>query len=238
MATVREFVRDCYNLITPGNPTVPLHGDDFTVGLRTLNRVLKSYAGTGLKLTIARTETTTLSIGQREVVCGDAAFLPTPDITAGRLANLEDAWLILDGVRYPLIPKDRSEFLSAWLYDPLQSLPRFAIVFAETKIVNIRLYPAPSQVFEFYCRGKFELSALDKDDTLDGLPDYYEMFLLYAVAKKLSRIKARPQAWTEDYEMEFRELKDEIIASSEVNLSITGERDTLLNGAWRLRAGI
>jgi len=29
-----------------------------------------------------------------------------------------------------------------------------------------------------------------------------------------------------------------MVASSEVNLAIVGERDSLLNGAWAIRAGV
>jgi len=75
-------------------------------------------------------------------------------IKEGRLANLDNAWLVLSGVTYPLIDKSRDDFLAAWKYDPLQGLPRFAITFPDTEWVDIRLYPAPSQFFEFFCRGK------------------------------------------------------------------------------------
>ncbi len=33
-------------------------------------------------------------------------------------------------------------------------------------------------------------------------------------------------------------MKDQIEAASEVNLSIAGDEQSLLNGAWRVRAGI
>lgn len=167
--------------------------------------------------------------------------IPTPDIAyirEGRLANLDSAWLQLSGVTYPLINKSRDEFLAAWKYEPLQGLPRFIITFPETTLVRAQLYPAPSQFFQFFCRGKFQKFPLTSNDTLEGLPDYQELFLLYAVAKYVSKFKGRSGAWTQDLEDDYRELKAQMEAASEVNLSIAGDEQSLLNGAWRVRAGI
>ncbi len=238
MATVREFVRQMYRLINAANPTVPLHGDDQELAIQVLNQQLQSYASTGLLITIAKEIALPVAIGQQEVVCGPSTFVPTPDITLGRLANLEKAWLLLDGVTYPLISESRDEFLASWKYDPLQGLPRFAIVFPDTEVVRIRLYPSPSQVFTFNIRGKFQLNELTSNDTLDSLPQYYQMFLMFACAKLVCMFKGRADAWTEKLEAILVSLQDKMEAASEVNLAITGDRASLLNGSWRVRAGI
>jgi hypothetical protein len=292
---------------------VPLHGDDENLAIRTLNRILQSYASTGLLLTIAKTVTVNINLPvkeiyfvspdyvgpvttQQEVVTltkvsptitvadgtiysvGDGISgggiplgtkiltivgnvitmtmnatidgpslltfsheIPTPDIAyirEGRLANLDSAWLQLSGVTYPLIDKSRDEFLAAWKYEPLQGLPRFIITFPQTDIVRAQLYPAPSQFFQFFCRGKFQKLPLTANDTLESLPEYQELFLLYATAKYVSKFKGRSGAWTDDLEAEYRELKDQMEAASEVNLTIAGDEQSLLNGAWRVRAGI
>jgi hypothetical protein len=167
--------------------------------------------------------------------------IATPDIAyirEGRLANLDSAWLQLSGVTYPLIDKSRDDFLAAWKYEPLQGLPRFIITFPDTQFVRAQLYPAPSQFFTFFCRGKFQKYPLTSNDTLDGLPDYQELFFLYAVAKYVSKFKGRSGAWTADLEADYKELKAQMEAASEVNLSIAGDEQSLLNGAWRVRAGI
>lgn len=167
--------------------------------------------------------------------------IPTPDIAyirEGRLANLDSAWLQLSGVTYPLIDKSRDEFLAAWKYEPLQGLPRFIITYPQTSLVRAQLYPAPSQFFDFFARGKFQKLPLTSNDTLEGLPDYQELFLLYAVAKYVSKFKGRGSAWTQDLENEYIDLKQQMEAASEVNLSIAGDEQSLLNGSWRVRAGI
>jgi len=159
-------------------------------------------------------------------------------IKQGRLANLDSAWLLLDGVTYPLIDKSRDEFLAAWKYEPLKGLPRFIITFPDTKIVSAQLYPAPSQFFTFFARGKFSMLPLTANSDLSSLPDYYQLFFLYAVGKYVSQFKSRGMAWTDDLEATYRELKDNIEAASEVNLAIAGDEQSLLNGAFRVRAGI
>lgn len=238
MITVREFVDQMYQLVSASSPTVPLHGNDLAMGIRIMNQLLQSYAGPGLMLTISRTESTTLSIGQQEVICGPSDYVPTPEITAGRLANLQSAWLLLNGVTYPLIVYSRNEFLAAWKYDPLQSLPRFVMVFAENEIVRLRIYPAPSQVFEFFIRGKFQLVEVTSNDNMSLVPQYYHRYLLLAGAKDVAMYKGRADAWTPKLEEMLREAQAYMISASEVNLSITGERDSLLNGAWAIRAGV
>ena len=310
--TVRQFVFQMYRLISAGNPTIPLHGDDELLAINVLNQLLQSYASSGLMTTIAKTlsvdinqpisqifftdplyptttsltEIVTLAIGSPsftvvnpslyfvgDLVAGggipaistiesiagniititnDATLAGLHNLTfthdisdptaayikRGRLANLDSAWLLLDGVTYPLIDKSRDEFLAAWKYEPLAGLPRFIIVFPDTEIVKAQIYPKPSQFFTFFCRGKFQLSPLTANDDLSSLPQYYHLYFMYAVGKYVSQFKARGSAWTPDLEATYRELKDNIEGASEVNLSIAGDEQSLLNGAFRVRAGI
>lgn len=310
--TVREFCFQMYRLISASNPTIPLDGDDEKLAIRVLNQLLKSYAATGLMLTIAKTVSVEVNLGVKEVwfvdpdyptetiqtetvtltasdptftvvdgtlynvgdgvsgngipalttilsiagnlitltadatISGSSLLTFTHDISdptvayikEGRLANLDNSWLILSGVTYPLIDKSRDMYLAAWKYEPLQGLPRFIITFPDNHLVKARIYPGPSQFFEFFARGKFQKTNLTPNDTLEGLPEYYELFFLYAVAKKVSKFKGRGSAWTQDLEDEYRELEAQVQAASEVNLSIAGDEQSLLNGAWRVRAGI
>ena len=159
-------------------------------------------------------------------------------VKQGRLANLDNAWLILNGVTYPLIDKSRDDYLSAWKYDPLQGLPRFVITFPNTNYVTLRLYPAPSQFYQFFCRGKFQLPSLTANDDMSLVPEYWHLYFMYAVAKYVSKFKGRAAAWTPELEAEYREMKDNMEGASEVNLSIMGDEQSLLNGSWRVRAGV
>lgn len=238
MLTVREFVEESYRLISASSPTVPLHGSDLSTGIRILNQLFKSYASTGLMITIARTESVALTVGQQFVVTGSPEVLPTPDITVGRLSNLENAWLELSGVVYPMIYISIDEFESSWKYNPLQGLPRFVIVYPDVQTTKIRIYPAPSQFFEFFVRGKFQLPTLNSNSDMSLVPEYMQQYLMFALARQVAPFKGRMNAWTKDLEMIYQELKDVIVASSEVNLAISGDRQSMLNGAWRVRAGI
>lgn len=235
---VLQFITQAYRLVSANTPTVPLHGNDFEQGVLILNELLESYASTGLLLTIAKQAAIPLAVGQQFVTVGPADFIPLPDIALGRMANLEDAWLLLDNVTYPLINMSRDEFLSSFRYEPLMGLPRFVIVFPDTEIVKIQLYPAPSEFFEFNLRAKFQLDVLLPTNTMAGLPTYYTRFLKFAVAKDIAMYKGRADAWTDKLELMLREAQDKMEAASEVNLSITGDRASLLNGSWRVKAGI
>jgi len=238
MPIARELIRKAYRLISAGSPTVPLKGDDLSLGLETFNELLEYYAATGLMLTIAKTVSFALPAGQGEVVYGPATFLPVPDVTNGRLANLNSAWLDLSGTIYPLIDKSRDVFLESYKYDPLTGLPRFVVVFPEDKVTRLRLYPAPSTAYTLYVRGKFQAARVAVNDDLTGLPDYFTRFAYFAVARDVAFFKGRADAWTDKLETLYNEAKDVMEAASEVNLSITGDSEALLNGANRVRAGV
>lgn len=159
-------------------------------------------------------------------------------INQGRLANLDSAWLLLSGVTYPLIDKSRDVYLGAWKYEPLQGLPRFIITMPDTDVVSATLYPAPSQYFQFNCRGKFKLEYLSINDDMSNVPDYYHLYFMYAVMRQASKFNGRGSAWTQDLEAYYQELKLDIEGASEVNLTISGDEESMLNGAYRIRAGI
>ena len=219
--------------------------DTFTVVDGSLYAVGETVTGGGIPpfTTIFAISQNVVTISQNANLSGVTTITVSgnPDsvyIKTGRLANLDNAWLLLNGVTYPLICKSRDEYLAAWKYDPLQGLPRFAITFPEANYVRVQLYPAPSQFFQFFCRGKFQLPYLSVNDDLSSVPQYWHLYFMYAVAKYVSKFKGRGSAWTPDLEAEYRELKDNMEGASEVNLSIAGDEQSLLNGAYRVRAGI
>lgn len=159
-------------------------------------------------------------------------------VTEGRIANVDSAWLILNGVTYPLINKSRDDFLAAWKYEPLQGLPRYIIVYPGTDYVDIQLYPAPSQFYQFYLRGKFQLPELNINSNLSEVPQYYIRYLMYAVAREVCLFNGRADSWTDKLEQRFIETQQIMEAASEINLAISGDEQSLLNGAWRVRAGV
>jgi hypothetical protein len=227
--------------LTTGSPS-------FTVVNGAIYRVGETVQGNGIPFltTILSIVGNLITLTANATITGTSNLRFIQDITPpdtvyvkqGRLANLDNAWLLLNGVTYPLIDKSRDDYLSAWKYDPLKGLPRFVITFPDTNLVTLRLYPAPSQFYEFFCRGKFQLPLLTVDDDLSLVPQYWHLYFMYAVAKYVSKFKGRGSAWTDDLEAEYRELKDNMESASEVNLSIMGDEQSLLNGAWRVRAGI
>jgi hypothetical protein len=309
--TVRDFCFQSYRLISAQNPTIPLHGDDEKLCIQVLNQLLAYFASNGLMITIAKTVTVPINLGQTQIyftptnytsmfqteyvpivtgynfftvangtlyTVGDAvtgsgipanttitaidnnlitinnlvtltgtylltftnqANDPTGAyIQSGRLANLDNAWLVLSGVTYPLINKSRDEYLAAWKYEPLQGLPRFIIPFPDTDVVTATLYPAPSQFYQFYARGKFQLTDVTSNNDLSNIPQYYIRFFLFAVARDVAMYTGRAEAWTPKLEQLYQEAFDVMTSASEVNLSIAGDQQSLLNGAWRVRAGI
>ena len=236
--TVKDFVSDSYRLINAASPTVPLHGDDMGKGVQWLNQLIRSYSGTGLLLTVAKSNQYLMSIGQQFVTFADESYLPAADVQIGRLANLQNAYLVSEGLQYPLKVQNRNDFFSSWIYQPQSGLPIYAIVLPETNITTVQIYPSPSQPYVLNTYGKFELKELTQNDDLSSLPGYFVRFLQFALAKDISMYKSRSDAWSEKLEGMLVKAEQDMISVSSVNLKIKSDSDVLLNGSWRVIAGI
>jgi len=236
---VRGFVNDAYQLISASSPTVPLKGNDLSKGIQFLNELLEYYSATGEMLTVARTVEHVITQGDGELSIGSPDFLPLPDITEGRLSQLLESWLILEGVTYPLIPISVSEFNESWKYNPLEGLPRYVVIRQETDISYLRVFPAPSQEFKLFIRAKFEVSEFNSNDTMDTLPKYYKRFLKLALSSDLADYKGRSEAWTPKLEQRLKEARSEMIAASPINLSVVSDdTNTTPAAKWRVISGV
>jgi|SRR6056297_374215 len=238
MSTVREFIRQSYRLISAANPTQALHGDDLSLGITVLNQLLQSYASTGLLITVPKQVQLAVIAGQGTISTGDATVTPTPDLTVGRLSNLNDAWVESDDVDYPLMQILNSQFNSSFKYSPLTGLPRYVIVQPAIETTNLILYPAPSKAYTLNVRAKFQLSTLTSNDNMSIIPDYYKRYLLFALAKDIAMYKGRAEAWTGTLEQMLTDAKYVMESASEINLDIKRSDTANLNGADRLRSGL
>ncbi len=236
--TVNEFVTNSYQLVSASSPIVPLQGNDLSFGIQIMNELLKYYASSSLLLTIAEKVSFTVNIGQQFVTFGDPTYVPTPNVTKGRLTNLERAWLVLDGVDYPLIDEDRGVFFGSYKYEPQQGLPRFVIITNDLNLTTMQLYPSPSQQYTLFVYGKFELPYFVSGGTMANLPLYYYRFLRFAVARELAFYKGRSSAWDSRLEAMYEEAKDDMESVSTIDLAIDSANESYLNGAWRVRAGV
>ena len=178
--SVRDFVTDSYQIISAATPTVPLHGNDLSKGIALLNRLLNQYSATGLMITVSKKVEVIIGIGQGIITFASAAYIPDPIVppypiptpippifpnppiplvtTQGRLVNLENAWVTLDHVTYPLIDIARNEFMASYKFDTLLGLPRYIIVTPQTNITQVEVFPMPSQPYFLSVYGKFEVA--------------------------------------------------------------------------------
>lgn len=237
--SVRDFVQDSFQLISANTPTVPLHGDDLSKGVKYLNALLQQYGANGLMITVSKQVDFSVVTNQGVITFGPADFVPTPDVTVeGRLVNLENAWLTLEHVTYPLIDYSRNQFFASYKYDALEGLPRYIIIKPQTNITEVQIFPGPSQAYDLSIYGKFQLPTLDINADMSELPTYYYLYLQFALGKYLAFFKARSEAWTDKLEATYRELKADMEAASSQNLEIDINNECWLNGKWRVISGI
>jgi len=237
--SVKKFVSDAYKLVSSSGSTVPLHGSDLSDGIQYLNELLQHYSATGLLLTVDRTTSKVITTGEGTLTIGAADYTPTPDIIEGRLSMLSNAWVELEGVTYPLRSITPSEFDSSYKYLPLEGLPTYIIVDQGTNVTNIRIFPAPSQEFTLYIRGKFQVAVFISTDTMESLPEYYMRYLKFALASDLADYKGRSEAWTPKLEEKLKETRSDMYAASDYSLDVsTGDDGLMPNGAFRVISGI
>jgi len=237
--SVRAFVTDAYQLIGASTPTVPLHGNDLSKGIQYLNELLRAYGANGLMITVAKQVDFTVNIGQGNITFGESDYVPTPDVySEGRLVNLENAWVTLQHVTYPLIDESRNEFFSSYKYETLLGLPRYVIVKPELNLTRLQIFPAPSQEYDLSVYGKWQIATLTSNDDMSTLPTYYQRYLRFALARDLAVYKGRADAWTPMLDGMFLEAKADMEATSSQNLDINVNNESWLNGAWRVRSGI
>ena len=237
--TVRDFLNTSYQLISASSPTVPLVGNDQTIALNVLNTLLQQYGANGLMITISKQVDFEVGIEQGFITFGEPNYIPTPDVTTeGRLVNLLNAWVYLEGITYPLIDESRTDFFSSYKYEPLKGLPRYIIVMPENNLTTVQIFPAPSQVYTLSVYGKFQVNSFSINDSMSELPTYYQLYLQYALAKHLAAFKGRAEAWTPFLEGMYRDLEKDMQAASSVNLDINTNTESWLNASWRVRAGI
>lgn len=236
--TVKEFVYDSYKLVSSSSPTVPLHGFDCSDGVKILNRLFSAYSSSSLLTPIAQLVSTPLLTNQAFVTFGAPTYTPTPDVTIGRLSNLENAWINLDGLDYPLFDESRNVFFDSYKYFPLSGLPRYCIITNNVNLTTMQIYPKPSQFYTLFVYGKFELPLLIESGTMAIVPDYSLRFYQLALAKDLSLYKGRSEAWTPQLQDAYEEAKDWMEGASAINVAINSDDDSYLNGHWRVQAGV
>ncbi len=249
--TAKDFVSDCYQLVSANSPTVPLQGNDVAKGIQFMNELLMYYSSSSKLLTIAQKIQLTVQINQLFLTFADPDWVPpanfitdphygspVPSYAKGRLSNLERAWLELDGVDYPLINEDRGVFFGSYKFFPQLGLPRFAIITNDLDFTTLQLYPGPSQQYTVFIYGKFELGTITEDSNMSLLPRYYQRFLKWATAREIAFYKGRSSAWTSKLEAMYSEAKDEMESASTMDLVIDSANESYLNGSWRLRAGV
>lgn len=237
--TVKEFLDDAYQLISASSPTVPLKGNDTSKGMQFLNELLSSFSGTGLMITVDKEVSTPVLPPAGNLPSYTTFAASGADVNEGRLANIENAWLLLTGVTYPLIAVSDHTFNEQYKYSPLQGLPIYAIIVDQVDQTRLQLYPAPSQGYELFVYGKFELPSFTSEtQVMSDLPSYFTRYLKLAVAKDLAAYKGRASAWTEFLEKKLIIAQDDMESVSNMNLNICEPIGNQLNGAYRVRAGI
>jgi len=235
--TVSQFLRKSMRMISANGPSVALRGEDYLTSLEILNDLLASYGISGLFNPISQEVTVTANTGQEDYIFADELNFPDADYTGGRLVATQNAWILFEGVRYPLTDITRNRFNNSALYEIQQGLPLNYIIYDQDDHTVLRLWPAPQQEYILIVDGKIQPSFVNSNMLLSGIPDYMILFLKYALAKECALGLNRESAWSAKLEDRFLDLERQMINKSPRNVDI-GRRRNMLNGATLVASGL
>lgn len=235
--TVREFLDDCYGIISPSQPSQSLRGIQFKRGLKSLNGLLAFYGLTGFLLPVSDQIIVAVAGGQRDVFFSDCATMPCADWTGGRIAAMQNAWLTFNGVVYPLYDRSRNRFNN--MARPLNTsgLPLEYIIHDEVNYTRLELFPPPSRPYLLHIDAKFAASYIDENSTMPQIPQYYRNYFEYAVAKEIAYKNAMANAWTQDLQATLDDKERIVINNTPVNVDI-GNKGYYLTGAALVESGL
>lgn len=234
--TVSQFLRKTMRMISANGPSVALRGEDYLTALEILNDLMSSYGISGQFNPISMEVTVPAHTGQQDYIFADEVNFPDADYTGGRLVATQNAWILFEGVRYPLTDITRNRFNNAALYEIQVGLPLNYIIYDQNDYTVLRLWPAPQQEYILIVDGKIQPEFIHSNTEMT-IPDYMTLFLKYATAKECAFGLNRESAWSAKMEERFLDLERQMINKSPRNVDI-GRRRNMLNGATLVASGL
>lgn len=210
------IIRSLY-LINEYSPNELPSAEDITEGLFFLNSILANMSGNGIFIPYVTSINFNTEANKQVYRMGTES---TADINSTKLVEPFDAYIIYNSAQIPLeiIPHDR--FFQLVRYPLTTTRP--TQIFFQNDITGTQVYfwSTPDTVYPVYIRGKFALGNIIAQQDLSMVPDYYNHFLIYALARSLNSVFGADK-WDEIRETEYQRAMGNITSQNDIDFSIT-----------------
>jgi len=215
--TTNQLVIRALYLINEYSPNEMPSDEDIIEGLFFLNSILSNLSGNGIFIPYVTSINFNTVANQQMYRLGTES---TADVNSTKLVEPFDAYMVYNMAQIPLeiIPHDR--FFQLVRYPLTTNRPTQIFFQNDITGTQIYLWSTPNTAYPIYIRGKFALGDVLPQQSLSMIPDYYNHFLIYALARSLNNVFGADK-WDAIRDAEYRGALSNITAQNDIDFSVT-----------------
>jgi len=215
--TVNRLIFRSYRLIQAMGREEVLGGTKLTEAIDILNDLFSHYSQIQQYLPLYETFDLNISSGKDVYTVGKSTSY---DFNRTPITHIDNVFYERDARIYRLNIKSYNLFYIHGRDTSVSSLPAWILNEYFYNYSRFTIFPKPDQNYTFTFRVKQKLTEQTNDTILDGVPDQYYEFLVYALARELAPITDREVSWTDLKEKEYMNLLRKVQSDSLPNLDV------------------
>lgn len=215
--TTNKLIQGAFTLCGKFANDKNLSGPNFSQGLEVLNSLLDFYSASSDLIGYYKTIEFPLVISQKEYIISRDISL-NPDVIFDQCILPLHVQLNLSSVRYPveIVPDIYDYNISR--YDNVTTIPWRVYFQNSPGATTLDFIVFPSSDFTCKLKGKFALTYLEENENITTLPNYYHLFLKFALGRMLSKHYIG-SAWPPENEAMYKELLDSVTSANDMSLA-------------------
>lgn len=219
MTSANNLIRGAYRKIGRASDDRDISQTKIKEALSYLNLIFKSYLTNQYLIEYDETITFNLVVGQRDYIISKEAG---SDVSENMLVSLKHVNLVKNNIRYPVdIVTDVYEFKTQRDTD-ISQRPKWVYLQNGINKSTLHFIVKPDLVYECIVKGKFARNTVlltEVNNDLREIPEGNYLFFEYQVAKILHH-NYPGSIWTAELESTYRELKEAVEASADIDVEI------------------
>lgn len=221
--TTNLLIEESFELIGKFANDKNLNGTDFRRGLRLLNMLLDSYSARPDLIGYNQILEFPLIVGKKEYIISKDESL-NPDVIYNQLIQPRSMQLLLGSMKYPVdLVEDMFDY-NVQYPDNVSGRPIRAYFQNSPGATNLIFLVNPHSEYICKIKGKFAFNYLSQNEDITGFPDYFYLFLQYALARMLKNSYIG-SSWDAGRETAYNDLLQSVQASNDMNLNVESGDD-------------
>ena len=223
--TIEKLVLNAYYLMGLIDPSESIDGYLIEEGIFLFNDLLDNYVSVDRLIPYYEDLNFTLTVGKSEYAVGPAET--EADITAKKIVSIGQAVVIDQYTSYPLEIINYFNLLDTIYTTNIKGRPYLLKLQNEINISKLFFYLPPNKAYDVKMKVKFEFDNQADQALINVVPVQYHRFLRYALARELSSIYRARANWNPVLEEEFKRMRINLMANSDLELTADGNHGLL-----------